>query len=512
MSTAPLTATSSLAVENLTKRYGHVSALDGVTLHVNPGEVVGIVGQNGAGKSTLLKTLAGVIQPDSGHVLIGGRPTTVRSPADAAHKGIGIVFQEQSLIDNLTVAENIFLGRRPRATRGGLYRWSALRQEAATQLAKIDSPVDPARVVGTLSFVEKQMVELAKVLSLEEHVDGHLTILLDEPTSVLSPTEIELLFAEIQRIKQRSSVVFVSHRMDEVLAVSDRIYVMSNGRCVAERDPAECDEEELYRLMVGEEKQEDYYFAGLRPHSGSEEERLVVEGLSSPHGFTDVSFSLRSGRVLGIGGVVGSGREELCRALFGARPRVRGRIRLDGEEFLPLSPRRAIARGIGFVPAERKVEGVVMGQSIARNLTYALLDRLAVAGVVRTRSEVARVSSWTARLRVKLGDPSDDIATLSGGNQQKIALAKWLCLPELKVLILDHPTRGLDLGAKADVYRTIREATVNGLAVLLLSDTLDELFGLSDDVLIMRDGTVTAEYRDVAASSPSFDDVLKNMV
>lgn len=502
----------SLEVRNLTKRYGSVTALSEISLEINPREVVGIIGQNGAGKSTLLKILAGVIQPDEGAIFANGQQTILRSPSDAAHKGIGIVFQEQSLVENLTVAENIFLGRSPRAQAGGVYRWRALYAAARRQLAKINSPVSPSARVAELAFVEKQMVELAKVLSLEDEVDGNLTILLDEPTSVLAESEVAILFEEIRRIKKHSSVVFVSHRMDEVLAISDRIYVMSDGRCVAERDPSICDEDELYRLMVGQEKASDYYFSELRPEYTAAEPVISVDGLTSPRRFADVSFSIRPGQVLGIGGVVGSGREDVCRAIFGLDHRVRGRIDLNGSRLRPASPRGAIDRGIGLLPAERKIEGVVLGQSIAKNLSYAQLDGLSRFGVLDQRRERKVVEDWIDRLQVKLGRPADDIATLSGGNQQKVALAKWLSIPELKLLVLDHPTRGLDLGAKADVYRTIRDATRDGLAVLLLSDTLDELFGLSDDVLIMRDGQVTASYADVAAHPPQFDDVLKNMV
>lgn len=502
----------SLEVRNLTKRYGSVAALSDLSLRVDPGEVVGIIGQNGAGKSTLLKILAGVLQPDAGTVLVNGQPTVLRSPSDAARKGIGIVFQEQSLVENLTVAENIFLGRAPRAQAGGIYRWRALYKEARRQLAKINSAVSPSARVEELAFVEKQMVELAKVLSLEDEVDGNLTILLDEPTSVLAESEVAILFEEIRRIRTHSSVVFVSHRMDEVLAVSDRIYVMSDGRCVAERDPRTCDEDELYRLMVGQEKATDYYFSELRPEPTDAAPVITVDELSSPGRFSDVSFAIRPGQVLGIGGVVGSGREDVCRAIFGLDRRTRGRIRLNGRRVHPGSPRAAIDRGIGLLPAERKIEGVVLGQSIARNMTYARLDELSRAGVIDQRRERRLVDDWITRLQVKLGRPHDDIATLSGGNQQKVALAKWLSIPGLTLLVLDHPTRGLDLGAKADVYRTIRRATRDGLAVLLLSDTLEELFGLSDDVLIMRDGEVTASYGNVLGDPPAFDDVLKNMV
>lgn len=500
----------------VTKKYGAVTALDSVSLTVNRGEIVGIIGQNGAGKSTLLKLLSGSIQADSGEFRISGEPARLGSTADAARRGIAIVHQEQSLIPNLTVAENVFVGRSPGATRGGFYNWPALFRDGDRQLAKMGCDFPSSAMVGELTFIQRQMVELTRALSLGDDSDDHLTILLDEPTSLLNPGDIEFLFAELRALKQRASVLFVSHRMDEVLSISDRVYVMSNGKCVAERDPAQCNEDELYRLMVGEERSDDYYSsrrtsptvlsATLGPPA------LSVSGLALNGEFKDISFEIAPGSILGLGGVVDSGREQLARSLFGLTKAPAGEVRVDGIPVRISGPRHAIRHGIGYVAAERKVEGVLLGQSVARNLTYCIPDRISSMGWIRRRRELEIVNEWISKLKIKAPHARADVGSLSGGNQQKVALAKILSIPQLKVLIVDHPTRGLDLGAKADVYEQIRIATASGMAVLLLSDTLDELFGLSDNVIIMKDGQITGRHLDVQSSQPQFDQVVREMV
>lgn len=500
--------TAALAISGLTKRYPGVTALDDVTLEIRTGEVVGIIGQNGAGKSTLLKVLAGAIQPDAGSIELNGATTILRNAADAASKGIGIVYQEQSLVENLTVAENIFLGRKAIATSGGLYRWSKLYDQAQQHLTALDVAISPSAIVENLSFAERQMVELAKLLALENQVEGPLTVLLDEPTSVLSASEIERLFVLIRRLKQRSSVLFVSHRMDEVLSISDRVYVMSDGKCIAERRADECDEDELYRLMVGEA-----HAKPIRRPTGVKRgvRRLAAHVPEIPGKLAAIDFEVMAGEVLGFAGVLGSGRDALCRALFGLDKRIRPTVSVDGKAVRIRSPKDAIRQGIGLLPAERKVEGVVLGRSILENATYATLNlhtRLCgwIAG-----SESEAVTIWVDRLKIKLSNVHDDIDSLSGGNQQKVALAKWLAIPDLKVLILDHPTRGLDLKAKADVYEIIRQAAEDGLSIVLLSDTLDELFSLSDRVIVMKDGHVSGMHDDTR-QNPDFEQVVKEMV
>lgn len=501
-----------LQLRDLTKTYGRAHALSHVNLDIEAHEVVGIVGQNGAGKSTLLKLLAGVVQPTSGEIILRDQQVTFRGPSDASRAGIGIVHQEQALVSNLTVAENIFLGRDSPAAAAGIYRWKRLNKLAADQLAKTSSELRPDAVVDTLSFAERQMVELTKVLTLEESVRGDMVILFDEPTSVLSASEINTLFDQIRRLKQRASVLFVSHRMDEVLAVSDRVYVMREGKVVAERRPDSCDERELYQLMVGTHKAEDYYLHDQR-HAGPRSDVVLnVEGAASLHRFQEVSFDVAAGEIVGLAGVAGSGREDVCRAIFGAMPLSEGAVRILDKPARFQSPRQAVNAGVGYLPAERKHEGMITGRSVAENLTLSATAKTARGGLVRAANEKKTVAHYIDDLQIKTPGPEARIESLSGGNQQKVVLAKWLSLPNLKLLILDHPTRGLDLGAKVDVYRQIRAAAANGVAILLMSDTLEELLGLSDRIVVMRDGRVTKRFSDVSMTPVSPEAVVEHMV
>lgn len=500
-------------VAGLTKRFPGVTALDDVSLELREREVIGLIGQNGSGKSTLLKILAGVQQADAGEIRLGGRPARLGSVARANRHGIGIVFQEQSLVPALTVAENVFLGKPHPATRGGVMRWRRLREAAQRQLDKVGSPVSPSARVEDLTFAQRQMVELAKALALEEMTDQPLVVVLDEPTSVLSGAEIDALFAQIRRLKERSSVVFVSHRLEEVLAVSDRVYVLSDGRCVAERETAQVDTAELYRLMVGEDRAEDYYLADRRAGGrDGRPVRLRVDGLTVRGQCADVSFELGAGEVLGLAGVIGSGREAVCRALAGAEPIDVGTVELDGHPLPLRSPAAAVDAGVGYIPAERKVEGMLAGRTIHENVVAAAGRGLRRGPFLDRRREAARVDELIGQLRVKTPSTSVRIDALSGGNQQKVVLAKWLASKRLRLLVLDHPTRGLDLGAKADVYALIRDLTATGVSVVLISDTLEETLGLSDHLLVLRDGEVTGRFADVAASPPSEERLIELMV
>ncbi|VXC43393.1 Ribose transport ATP-binding protein RbsA [Arthrobacter sp. 9V] len=507
-------ATTVLRVSGLSKKYGPAYALKELDLELKTGEVVGLIGQNGAGKSTLLKLLTGVEQPDHGKIELHGRPTTLRNVADAGMKGIGIVFQEQSLVPNLTVAENLLLGRQSAATAGGILRWSQMREEAQRYLSIAGSSASPDAVIEDLSFVDRQSVELAKVLALEESVDGPLIILFDEPTSVLTASEIEGLFSQIRRLRSRAAIVFVSHRMDEVLAVSDRVLVLRDGEKVAEHSRADVDGDDLYRLMVGSERADNYYYQDESAEKASTDTPVVLsaQGLSRKGSFRNLSFDLHAGQIIGIAGVIGSGRESVCRALYGADPLTSGQLKLDGTAVEIHTPSDAVRKGIGFIPAERRVEGMVTHRSVTENLVLTATPSLSWKGLLR-RPKVERrlVADWARRLKIKMDSPSIEIQRLSGGNQQKVVLAKWLALPHLRVLILDHPTRGLDAGAKGDVYRAIRDATKAGIGVVLLSDTLEELMGLADQVVVMRDGVETGRF-DLQDDEPSSEDLVRLMV
>jgi ribose transport system ATP-binding protein len=347
---------------------------------------------------------------------------------------------------------------------------------------------------------------------VEDQVEAEPVVVFDEPTSVLDADDTEVLFAQIERLRTRASVVFVSHRLDEVLRVSDRVYVLKDGRCVAERTPSDVDVQELYRLMVGRESTGQYYREDeQRPVDGADE-LLGVTGLTRNGCFEDVSLSVRSGEVLGIAGVIGSGREDLCRTLFGAEPYDRGEVRLAGSPVRFRSPGDAVRAGIGYIPAERRFEGVAMGLPVADNILLADSAPGSAGPFVAPRRRRRIVAEWIERLRIRTPGPGTDVATLSGGNQQKVALAKWLVSPRLRVLVLDHPTRGLDVGAKEDVYRLVREMCERGLAIILLADTLEETIALSHRVVVMRDGRVAARFDALPGAKPSQVDLVEQMV
>ena len=499
-----------LEVRNFSRRYGPVVALDDVSVEVRPREILGLIGQNGSGKSTLLKILAGVDRQDSGSVVMSGQPVDIRSTLDAAHAGIGMVFQEQSLIENLTVAENIFLGKPTAGLRQGWFDWKTLYRDAQRQLDKIESTVSPSARVSDLGFSQKQMVELAKVLALEEMTERPLVVLFDEPTSVMSPPDIKVLFTQIRRLSERSSVVFVSHRMDEVLEISDRVYVMSNGRRVAEQIASETHSDELYRLMVGRE-----IVVGKRPApvaGTATAPRLSLQGLGFPGGYRDVSLNVAPGEIVALCGVLGSGAELLCRSLFGIHAPRQGSIRLDGQPYEVDGPADAARHGVGYVPAERKVEGIVQGRSLHENIALTFWRQVGDGPLPNRKRERGRVVNWMNRLKVKAPSAEVPIDGLSGGNQQKVVIARWLFSDAMKVLVLDRPTRGLDPGAKGDLYTEFRRLAAEGLSIILIADTLDEAFTLANTIVTMRDGEVSGRFDNTAEAPPKPEQIVAAMV
>jgi ribose transport system ATP-binding protein len=478
-----------LSLVNIDKHFPGVHALNGVSIEVGRGEVVGLIGENGAGKSTLMKILSGVYQPDRGSIRIAGKPTRLLSAADANAKGIGMVFQEQSLLTNLTVGENIYLGNEAQFTRFGLVNWRALYAAAARQLKKVQIDVDPRMRAEDLDFASRQMVELAKALTLEEQAGHDLVILLDEPTSVLQRGEIDVLFARVRALRSRASFIFVSHRLDEVLELSDRIYVMKDGAVVADLKTADADVTKLHQLMVGRSLHAEYY-REQQQKPAREQVLIEADGLSLGTAYKDVSFKLHAGEILGIAGVIGSGREELTRTLAGFAPHDAGSLRIGGREVRLTTPAEAVDLGVGYVPRERRVEGLVLFLAVAANITLADLGSLSRRGLIDAGKERRVAQDWVQRLKVRTPSVDTLCLNLSGGNQQKVVLAKWLNA-KAHVLILDHPTRGLDVGAKEEVYELVRAITAEGVAVILTSDTLEETIGLSHAVMVMRDGEIT---------------------
>ncbi|MCQ4080886.1 sugar ABC transporter ATP-binding protein [Streptomyces sp. RB6PN25] len=498
------------SVRGASKTFGGVQALEDVSIDVRRREVIGLIGENGAGKSTLLKILSGIHQPDFGTVLLHGEPVKFRSVAHAMRMGVAMVFQEQSLLPNISVAENIYLGNEGTAVKHGFYRWPLLRRRAAEKLDAIGSQVSPRTRTEQLSFAKRQMVEVAKALATGESSHHEPVILLDEPTSVLEAAEIKRLFDVIRELKKRASVVFVSHRMEEVLTICDRAYVMRDGRCVAECDPASVDVNELYRLMVGRDLTDGYFAEDQQiPHTG--EVRLQVSQLTGP-GFADISFDLHAGEVLAVVGVQDSGRETLARALVGAASVTSGSVTLDGRVVRFRSPADAVRAGFGYIPGERKTDGALMGLTVEENLTLAHPEQVMRGPVLSRSLEQQKVADWVDKLKIKTPSGSTPLGSLSGGNQQKVVLAKWLVDPGLKVLILDTPTRGLDVGAKADVYALVRQLARAGIAVLLLADSLEEGIAMSHRIVTMRDGRISAEFECAPGARPERTAVLERMV
>ena len=513
-SAAPAAATTPpiLKVTALGKDFGPVQALKNLNLEIPRNEVLGLIGENGAGKSSLLKILTGIYQPDSGTIEVNGKAHKFRRPQDAAAAGIGVVHQEQSLLTNLSVAENIAMnatGSKDQATRFGLYRWGQLNAEAQEVLEKVGADIDPRTIVNDLSFVDRQMVEIARAIRVDEITHAAPLVILDEPTSVLERNESEILEREIRKLKELGSVIFVSHRLDEVLRICDRIVVMRSGELVADRRTDSVSEDELFRLMIGHNAQAEKH--PRDPRRAGQAPALEVTGLTRRHHFSDVSFSVSPGRITAIVGTVGSGREEVCRAIFGAEPFDKGSLRLEGKEVNSWSIGRAVRSGVAYIPAERKVEGLVGGMTAAENLTLTHPGGSKKGPFLSGRARKGIAQEWFEKLDVRPRAPMLHLDRFSGGNQQKVVMAKWLMAEDLKVFVLDHPLRGLDPGAKETVNAQIRAACDRGAAVVLLPDTLEEALEMGDEILVMRDGDVTARF-DTAEQAPTALDLLGKMV
>lgn len=506
----PVHATPILRLDGITKSFGPVAAVKPLSLSIGRHEVVGLIGENGAGKSTLLKLLTGVHRPDAGTITLNGRAVRLKGPQDATAQGLGIVHQEQSLFTNLSVAENIVMGagRGAAATRGGFYRWGAIRREAAEVLAQIGSGISPDCIVGDLTFAERQMVEIARTIHIAhqtaKRLGGAPLVILDEPTSVLEQAETEVLEHEIARLRAVGSVIFVSHRLEEILRICTRIVVMRHGELVADLPIAQATEAELFRLMIGQERH-----AARRdpvpPPSGMPV--LRAEGLTRAGAFRDVSLSVHPGRITAIVGTNGAGREALMRAFFGAERHDSGLLEIGGRAVNRWSPRKAIRAGLAYLPAERGTESAVGGLSAARNLLLVPHGRRWFLSAIRRK---ALAENWFGRLDIRPRLPGQTLERFSGGNQQKVVLAKWLNLSP-GILLLDHPLRGLDPGAGATVNACIRDAAKGGAGVILLADTLEEALDLGHEVIVMRDGEITARF-DMGRDNPTTLDLLEKML
>lgn len=473
-----------LKISNVTKSFGQVAALKSMRLDVRRGRVHTLLGENGAGKSTLMKILAGVHSATSGDITLNDQPYRPANPQQASALGLAIVFQELSLCNNLTVAENILATREPR--KFGFINDTALVAKAKAIVAELGLPIDVTEKVGNLSIAQRQLVEIAKGLSHDAKV-----VILDEPTSSLSDSEAEILFDIIGRLKSRGvAVIYISHRMEEIMRLSDDITVIRDGEYVSTHDRNDVTIEALIALMVGR-RMEEIYPPPTHDRSTPSAPVLAVERLTRDGEFEDISFKVGAGEILGFFGLVGSGRSEVMNALFGMK-NANGTVRFNGQEVRFRSPAEAIARGIGFVTENRKEEGLVLGHSVEWNISMAALsDFTGPFGFTRTGAERRAAAAEVGRLAIKTRSLDTPAGSLSGGNQQKIVLAKWL-LTRPKVLILDEPTRGVDVGAKFEIYKIIRQLAAEGTAILLISSELPEVLGMSDRVVVMHEGVLGA--------------------
>ena len=500
-----------LEFKNVGKSFPGVLALQNINLQINPGEIVGLVGENGAGKSTLMKIIYGAYQHDKGEVLINGQPVVFRSPRDAMMQGIGMVFQEQSLISNLSVMENIFLGFEQPFKKLGVINWKKMAAAARKQLAKVKLDIDPKTITSELSFTQRQLVELAKVLTLEERSSGHLIILLDEPTSVLPAQEIELLFALVRELKSRASFIFVSHRLDEVMTLSDRIYVMKDGQVMDMLTRDRFDVVNIQRQMVGRDIDERYY-REHRKHGIHKAATLVeLKNISLPGHYQNVSLSLHAGEVLALVGTEGAGTEEIIRTIFGLLQPEQGEVLHNGRAVRKFSPTHSIAEGVGYIPRERKIEGIVEGMSVVENITLANLQDYSRAGLLQVHHERQLANEWVKKLSIKTASIDTQCGKLSGGNQQKVVLSKWRTA-EAKIILLDHPTRGLDIGAKEDVYDLVRDFTDEQCGVILIADSLEEAIGLAHTIAIFKDGQLRYQFTGCEEKRPEQYELLQHFV
>ncbi|WP_300001096.1 ribose ABC transporter ATP-binding protein RbsA [uncultured Cedecea sp.] len=471
-----------LQLKGIEKSFPGVKALSGASLNVYPGRVMALVGENGAGKSTMMKVLTGIYTKDAGSLLWLGKETSFKGPKYSEQAGIGIIHQELNLIPQLSIAENIFLGCEF-VGRFGNIDWKAMYREADKLLARLNLRFTSDLLVGDLSIGDQQMVEIAKVLSYQSKV-----IIMDEPTDALTDTETESLFRVIRELRnQGCGIVYISHRMKEIFEICDDVTVLRDGQFVAEREVSSLSEDSLIEMMVGRKLEEQYPHIDKQPGKV----RLLVEKLSGP-GVKDVSFTLREGEILGVSGLMGAGRTELMKVLYGALPKTAGRIVLGGNEISPRSPQDGLEYGIVYISEDRKRDGLILGMSVKENMSLTALRYFSsTSGSLKHKEEELAVGDFIELFKVKTPSMEQPIGLLSGGNQQKIAIARGL-MTRPNVLILDEPTRGVDVGAKKEIYQLINQFKADGLSIILVSSEMPEVMGMSDRVMVMHEGKASA--------------------
>jgi rhamnose transport system ATP-binding protein len=482
-----------IELRDAAKSYGAVRALHDGNLSLRAGEVRALMGENGAGKSTLVKVLGGVVRRDAGEMLVDGTSVDFHSPHDARDAGIAVIYQEPTLFPDLSVAENVVMGYHPLGALKRIDR-GAMHRQVQGLLDRLGVRLDPERPVRGLSIADQQIVEIAKALSFDARV-----LIMDEPTAALSGPEVERLFGVVRTLREHgSAVLFISHRLEEVFAVCDTVTVMRDGAVVHDAAIADITPDELVRRMVGRE------LTALFPKQDAKvgEPVLSVHRLTREGVFFDISFDVRAGEIVALAGLVGAGRSEVARAIFGIDRADAGHVEVAGNRLAPGRPLAAMRAGIGFVPEDRRQQGLVMDLSIARNTALTRMRSLSRGGLIRSSAENGLAREWAARLQLKFHRLEDSVGTLSGGNQQKVVLGKWLATHP-KLLIIDEPTRGIDVGTKAEVHRLLSELAGQGLAILMISSELPEVLGMADRVLVMHEGRLTGELSRAEADEES---------
>jgi ribose transport system ATP-binding protein len=500
-----------LELRRITKSYPGVVALDKVDFAVNHNEIVGLIGENGAGKSTLMKILIGLIQPDDGLYKLRGERITLRDPANAARHGVGMVFQEGSLVPNLSIMENLFLCHEIGFRKFGFLSQRAMRETASSVLSLVKITSDLDTPISDTTPAIRQMVEIARLLWLSRlYRQENPVLVLDEPTTVLTESERKTLFTILNEIKRQASIILISHRLQEIVENSDRIVILKDGKNVTEMDARRAQIADIENQMVG------HTFAAERYREDEQVEPspeivLSVRDLSKRGAFELFNFSVKKGEIVSLVGLVGSGKEAVCRCINGLDKPDTGSISLGGKELVPGSPSETVRSGVGHIPIDRRSEGLALGMTVAENVNLLVLDRLKVAGLVSPGREKRNARRLIEDCRIKTPSSSTMCANLSGGNQQKTVIAKWLS-SKIRLLVLDHPTRGVDVGAKEEIYKLIRRLARDGISMIIMCDTLEEDIGLCNRMLIMKDGRLVGELNCPRDKKPSPSNIIALIV
>jgi rhamnose transport system ATP-binding protein len=485
--------TTFLQINHINKRFGATQAVNEVSFGLNKGEVLALIGENGAGKSTVVKILTGIYQPDSGSIVLNGESLRLSSPQDAMRAGIGAIHQETVMFDELSVAENLFVGNYPVTAKffaGGLVNWKSMLEQAQTVLDKMDAKIDPEKLLKELSVAQKHLVQIARALSQDSSV-----VIMDEPTASLSKAEIEDLYRIVRQLRDAGkAVLLITHKFDEVFALASRYVVLRDGRNVGTGKITDTSSEDLIRLMAGREVGQ--LFPKLESKPGNI--MLEVKNFEHPSEFSNINFSVRKGEILGFYGLVGAGRSEVMQAVFGLNAAATGSVLIDGKTVNIKSPADAVKHGLVYVPEDRQIAGAILPMSILHNITLASLS--SIGNLLNRAKEEAIAMPLAERLSLRAANLEQNVSELSGGNQQKVVLSKWLATNP-KVIILDEPTKGIDVGAKAAVHSFMSELVQNGLAVILVSSELMEVMHMSDRILVMREGRLVAEFEARVASA-----------